>query len=339
MKALDRKEEDRISIKDYMDALFVVSSEAYEGEGEDSFCTSCSYDSAMIAVFDGCGGLGSRQYSNYSGHTGAFIASRLVSGAVYDWFQNHSRIIVSPDVQRPEDFREDFSLLTARITGALSLGQAHGGSSLKLRGSMVRDFPTTAAVALADNLQDKIRLRIIWAGDSRVYFLGCDGLMPLSRDDTDGGDAFEDLRNDPVQTNVLSSDGMFTLHSRTFGLSEPALIIAATDGYFGYWNTPMDFEYFLLSTLEKSVSLEEWKKHLRKEIQDVTGDDATLAAMAFHFGTFEQMKAYYKDRHRAVEKKYIEPLADTIPDPEEKARTLWKEYSTGYETFLKDTDV
>lgn len=228
----------------------------------------------------------------------------------------------------------DLPVLKDRIAGALSMGEAHGGSALKLRGSMVRDFPTTAAIALTDKYRDEIRLRIMWAGDSRVYFLDKNGLMPLSRDDTDSSDAFEDLRNDPVQTNVLSSDGRFTLHSRSFSLTEPTVVIAVTDGYFGYWNTPMDFEFFLLNTLERSASLVEWKKLLRTDIQDVTGDDATLAAMAFGFGSFDRMKSYYSDRHRTVETKYIQPLKDPVPGSEEKARALWKEYSIGYGRFL-----
>ena len=318
-----------------MDAIFVVSSEAYKGEGEDSFCCSCSDGSAMIAVFDGCGRLGSRKYDNYEGHTGAFIASRLASGAVYDWFQNRIRTAFTRNDQKADDYwKENYSVLKARIAEALFLGEIHAGSTLKLRGSMVRDFPTTAAIALAEDGGDKVRLRIMWAGDSRIYFLVCGGLMPLSRDDTDSENAFEDLRNDPVQTNVLSSDGRFSLHTRAFSLAEPALIIAVTDGYFGYWNTPMEFEYFLLNTLEESASLEEWKKRLREEIQDVTGDDATLAAMAFCFGTFERMKTSYTDRHQIVEKNYIGPLADTVPCSEEKARTLWKEYRIGYGKFL-----
>ena len=73
---------------DELDALFVMCSDAYEGEGEDSYCCSYDEDAALIGVFDGCGGLGARQYDKYDNHTGAYMASRLVSGAVYDWFQS-----------------------------------------------------------------------------------------------------------------------------------------------------------------------------------------------------------------------------------------------------------
>lgn len=310
-------------IRGELDALFVVSSEAVEGKGEDSFCCSCTDDAAIMGVFDGCGGLGSRQYDHYEKHTGAYIASRLASGAVYNWFQTERRL-VSPD-KIPAS-------LKARITAALRDGMENGGSTLKLRGSMVRDFPATAAVVMAVQGRTKTFIRVFWAGDSRVYLLGRNGLMPLSRDDTDSEDAFDDLRNDPVQTNVLSSDGNYTLHERSFASTGPLLIVAASDGYFGYWNTPMEFEFFLLDTLNRSSCLDEWKASLRSEIQDVTGDDATLAVMAFQFGTFSRMKSVFKDRYQRLKKHYIDPLKDSCP--EEKARALWMEYKKGYGKYL-----
>lgn len=336
-------------ILDVLDAIFVVSSEACEGKGEDSYCCSCAESIAMAGVFDGCGGLGSRQYDHYEGHTGAYMASRLASGAVYDWFLKNSRMIrLNLLNDRVADGRDSVVAdeeeaggmvldLRNRIEDALSLGEKIGGNALKLRGSMVRDFPTTAAISLAACHQDEIRISVMWAGDSRVYLLGKEGLMPLSRDDTDGEDAFEDLRNDPVQTNVLSSDGRFVLHSRSISLTEPVVVITATDGYFGYWYTPMEFEYFLLDTLDKAACLDEWKMLLREKIQEVAGDDATLAAMAFHFGTFDRLKTYYKGRLRMIEKKYIQPLEEASAESDETARRLWKEYSAVYGSYLKNS--
>ena len=50
-------------------------------------CRSRGEIVGSIGVFDGCGGLGARQYKHYEDHTGAYIASRIASGAVYEWFQ------------------------------------------------------------------------------------------------------------------------------------------------------------------------------------------------------------------------------------------------------------
>ena len=308
---------------DELDALFVVSSEAYEGVGEDSFCCSCDEDAALIGVFDGCGGLGARQYANYGGHTGAFIASRLASGAVYDWFQ---------DRKKKKERGNPSEELKLRIEKALLEGKAKGGSTLILRGSMVRDFPTTAAIALAERQEEKTLINVLWAGDSRVYFLGKNGLSPFSKDDTDEPDAFGSLRTDPILTNVLSSDGKFVLHSRKAEIKGPTAIIVCTDGYFGYWKTPMHFENFLLETLEKAESLSVWKKVLHSEIQEITGDDAAMAIMLLRFGTFHEVKRYYHERYKLLQKQYIQPLSDSYT--EEKASKLWQEYRTGYERYI-----
>lgn len=310
------------SFEDKLAAQFAVSSEAYKGEGEDSFCCSRSGDAALIGVFDGCGGLGARQYKKYDNHTGAYMASRLACGAVYDWFQTR---------KAGQDSRDALNELKKRIDSALQLGQQMAGDTLKLRGTMVRDFPTTAAIALAEYREEKISIDAIWAGDSRIYLLDHVGLSPLSKDDTGSSDAFDDLRNDPVQENVLSSDGNYVLHCRTATIKGPVAIIASSDGYFGYWRTPMEFEYFLLDTLERSFSLTEWKNKLHTEILEIAGDDATLAVMLFNFRTFCELKSTYHARHEYLKEMYILPLSDSYS--EEKAKELWQEYRHTYERY------
>ena len=309
---------------DILDTMFVISTEAYEGEGEDSFCCSCSQNMALSAVFDGCGGLGSRQYKHYENHTGAYIASRLASGAVYDWFQSEKRKGIT-------DFSS--SELKEKLLKALKVGEEKGGEALKLRGAMVRDFPTTAAIMLAGKKEGKIIVEAMWAGDSRVYFLDHNGLSAFSKDDTESDDAFEDLKNDPVQTNVLSSDGNFIVHDKKAYVKGPLIAIASTDGYFGYWPTPMHFEYFLLDTLERAESLSEWKQNLRIEIQEVTGDDATMAVMLFFFGTYKKLKQNFHGRYIYLKEHYIDPLSDSYE--EGKAIGLWQEYRTIYERYMK----
>ncbi len=170
-----KKEKQRQSFHDIFDGQFVVSAEISGGKGEDSFCCSRAGDAALIGVFDGCGGLGARQYDHYEKHTGAYIASRLASGAVYDWFRGGN------GKGRHGNLTEE---LRERTAGALLLGEQKGGSALKLRGAMVRDFPTTAAIALAEYGNGEITVQSVWAGDSRVYILNENGLSPLSKDDT-----------------------------------------------------------------------------------------------------------------------------------------------------------
>ena len=308
---------------DILDTLFVVSSEVYKGKGEDSFCCSYNENAALIGVFDGCGGLGARQYKHYEDHTGAYIASRIASGAVYEWFQllKSGKSIDKLSVELQE-----------KITSALLQGERMGGETLKLRGSLVRDFPTTAAIVVAGYNEGTVSIDVIWAGDSRVYLLESNGLGVLTQDDTDSRDAFDDLRNDPVQTNVISSDGNFMFHGKRVQLNKPTIVFTSTDGYFGYWKTPMHFEYFLLDTLKRSGSLIDWKQKLNTEIQDIAGDDATLALMAFRFGTFKELKKNYIGRYKYLENRYILPLSESYT--EAKAKALWQEDRRSYERYL-----
>lgn len=105
----------------------------------------CYTKRSLIGEFDGCRGLGARQYENYETHTGAYVASRLVSGAAYDWFQKRKD---SGEFDYPVEEIKD------RFEKAPHMGEQAGGNALKIRGSMVRNFPPTAAIALADQRRD-----------------------------------------------------------------------------------------------------------------------------------------------------------------------------------------
>ena len=317
---MTRKEQDE-SFRDVLDAIFAISSKARKDE--DSFCCSCTENAALIGVFDGSGGLGSTKYKHYEGHTGAYIASRLASGAVYDWFQ----VLMLRDASEGEPAEVE-----ERLAKALSLGQKTSGEKPKLKGSMVREFPTTAAFVVAEQIESRIYIESMWAGDSRVYFLDHRGLSPLSVDDTDSRDAFESLRNDPAQKNVLSSDGKFTLHRKKALIKGPIAVITATDGYYGYWNTPMELEFFLLNTLNEANSLNEWKNNLRTQIREISRDDSTMAVMLFYFGTFKELKKNYEARHEYIKEHYIRPLSDHYT--EERAKELWQEYRQDYERYM-----
>ena len=94
----------------------------------------------------------------------------------------------------------------------------------------------------------------------------------------------------------------------------------------------MEFEYFLLDTLERSNSLMDWKEKLHVEIQEITGDDSTLAVMLFHFGTFDELKKTYTTRYKNLKEQYILPLSDAYT--EEKAIELWQVYRREYERYM-----
>ena len=310
-----------------LDTIFVVQKPAAEGKGEDSFYCTADGDSAMISVCDGCGGLGARQYEAFKGHTGAYVASRAVSGALHDWFRDHGK-------KEWNDSGKLTDSVDGYIRRAFRLCESFNNETLKIFGSMVRPFPTTLACAYAVPDQEEILIHILWAGDSRIYLLDQDGLAQVTRDDTDIEDAFENLTSDGAMTNVLSSDGDYVIHSRTLHIEKPVILIAATDGCFGYVPSPVEFERLLLEALLASPDPPLFKSALRKFMGEIAGDDLALSFMSFFFGDYKNMQASFADRMHFLKAQYPEVLRDAAEDREILKRA-WKNYRHSYERFLR----
>lgn len=293
---------------------------------EDNHMRALGPDSAIIGVFDGCGGLGSRTYADLGGQTGAYIASRTASGAVYDWFQE---LKDKPDFPGKDEL---LGSLRAYLDKGFSIVSAYGTSTLRMRGSMVRDFPTTAAIALAREDKHGVLVHVIWAGDSRVYLIDSDGLAQLTEDDLSNEDAMSNLTHDGALTNVLSSDGNYTLHHKCIRVSKPTIIFAATDGVFGYVQSPMEFEWMLLRILGDADAPELFTTRLKTILGEVAGDDFTFSMMSFYCGSFDVMRHAFENRARLLEQRYVKPLR--AARTEELMQELWQEYRLSYERYL-----
>ena len=311
-----------------LDTMLLTEQGVTSTGGEDSFVRALGADAALIGVFDGCGGLGSRTYAGFDGHTAAYIASRTASGAVYDWFQ------ALQDLPFP-DTDTLLRSLHARLDRGFEIVSARGENALRVRGSMVRDFPTTAAIALAqEDGRQSLLLHVIWAGDSRVYLLDEDGLAQLTEDDLGGEDAMSNLSHDSALTNVLSSDGDYQLHYKCLRVTRPTVIFAATDGVFGYVQSPMEFEWLLLRVLGASESPELFEQRMKAILAEVAGDDFALCLMSFYFGSFDALRSAFSERARMLERRYVRPLRDDRTD----AQRFWEEYRVGYERYLREAD-
>ena len=200
---------------------------------------------------------------------------------------------------------------------------------------MVRDFPTTAAAALVRNTLGGTELQVFWAGDSRVYLLDRSGLAQLTRDDVHGKNAMSNLRSDGALTNVVAADQPFTLHTGKtlrFEEDEPYMVLAATDGCFGYLPTPMDFEDMVLSCLLQARTPAGFRQKLEESISETAGDDYTLAFMSFGYGDFRTMQDSVRERAKRLRHDYMDWMEQ---DPSlQMQEHLWEEYRTGYERFL-----
>ncbi|ADH68152.1 PP2C family protein-serine/threonine phosphatase [Nocardiopsis dassonvillei] len=274
--------------------------------------------SGIIGVFDGVGGAGSAfADADRSGHraTSAWVASRVAAMATREWFR--------ATVSRPEptDLAE-VERLEEGVGSALRLMRPRERS--RLTGRMIRQMPTTMAAVTYRIAGPEVQARALWAGDSRVYALDPrHGMTALTRDHTEEQDALEQLRQDPPMTNMLSASPDLFVESARVSLPQPCLLVCATDGFFGYVDTPHVFELLLLEALECAVDGESFAAELERRVRAYTGDDATLAAVAFGFDTFEAMRTGFAERLRILQKELAPPPRGA--DVEE--RRLWQEES------------
>ena len=310
-----------------LDTMLFVNQGVTPTGDEDNLMRSLGASSAIVGVFDGCGGLGSRTYLDLSGHTGAYIASRTASGAVYDWFQHLQELPQFPGQEAL------LGSLREHLTQGFAVVSAYGTTEMRMRGSMVRDFPTTAAIALAHEDKHGVLVHIIWAGDSRVYLIDSDGLAQLTEDDLGGENAMSNLTHDGALTNVLSSDGNYTLHHKCIRVDKPTIIFAATDGVFGYVQTPMEFEWMLLRILSDAESPEIFESRFKAILAEVAGDDFSFNMMSFYFGSFDVMRHAFENRARLLEQRYVKPLR--AERTEERMQQFWQEYRVSYERYLQ----
>ena len=192
------------------DDYFVLNGEMIEGRGEDSFYAACTPYTAVSAVFDGCGGIGSKKYSRFSGFSGAYMSSRAISGAMHDWFHDFDGGISL-------DSQEIGTTMKAYFRDAVKLLHRIGDEPSRIAGMLVRDFPSTAAVALVRKTEKGIELHCLWAGDSRIYLLDGQGLAQLTTDDIADRDAMHNLRADGARFIVGDATGsLWWLQTGTF---------------------------------------------------------------------------------------------------------------------------
>jgi hypothetical protein len=150
------------------------------------------------------------------------------------------------------------------------------------------------------------------------------GLQQISQDNlTQDLDAFENLLQDAPISNCINAEGDFQLFSKKSIFNEPIVLIAATDGCFGYLPTPLHFEYYLLATLHhlQICTLEMWQQALLWAFEANAGDDISLALVTLGFASFEELKFATIDRFVSL-KKLI--FSDKTPQQQ------WEEYKKDY---------
>lgn len=329
---------------DYKDITVSFMTEKKSGHGEDAPpLLIIKGNSCAVGVFDGMGGAGATICESSSlgvGYTQAYISSRIVYSAIDIFLQDH---LPTDDVavedmksvinRKLKDEKEKF---TPKITSSL-------------RSKLVREYPTTLAIVTLHESDINYRIDSYWAGDSHCYLWTKEGFFQISRDDLEGNDdPMENLHNDSPMSNCICIDRDFTIHHNTIELDkEPIIILCATDGCFGYYQSPMHFEYVLKSCLRKAKDEQEWELLIKDEVLKVTGDDCSLSLIAKGFSAFEYLKKtmkfasadiieVMKQEQEVVDAEQI--LTEEKKKYEQQIAFGWDSYKHNYMKYIKDKE-
>lgn len=319
-----KSKRDTKSLLQCVDSIFAVSGEMIADNGEDSYLLSLNDAYGIVCVFDGCGGLGSRKYAEYENKSGAYIASRIVSKSVLTWFETFSEEKKEFSNKTTKNICDEIKQVIIENLKAYEQSTRSNG----IKGSMTKNFPTTASIILFAPQKNALSASYIWAGDSRGFILTTAGLTQITKDDIEiEGDALENISNDSKLTNVISSDSNFILNSHIITYDKAGIFLTATDGCFGYYSTPMEFEYMLLDTLLQSDSIDDWSEKISDCIKKYTADDYTLGLVVFGFKNFKKMKKAYEQRHKSLYQEFIKNLDSA---DEKRKLDLWNTYKENY---------
>lgn len=117
------------------------------------------------------------------------------------------------------------------------------------------------------------------------------------------------------------------LHEKKICCSDPCVVMTATDGCFGYVESPIHFEILLLDTLLQSYCIEDWQEKLFGILKKISADDYTMCLAGFGYATFDELRATFEKRHEFLMKAY---LSKWNKSSEEQQRKMWLEYAEDY---------
>lgn len=323
------------------------------GRGEDSDPILFSDSNIIVCgVFDGMGGAGATEYPSDFSHDGmdmtkAYIGSRIVRNAIENLIKSNTAIVLEGNfasvlketiLARYNEEKEKFP------------PKSKGG----LRSALIKEYPTTLALACVNKSEDIYVIDSYWAGDSRNYLWTTEGLFQISIDDLKGElDPLENLHEDAPMSNCIHADGPFAINHKRIKLkgSEKFVIISATDGCFGYYPSPMDFERSLTKSLKRSNTIEEWKPNMEKEFSYVTADDFSFSMAGIGFKDFKELQKSLSKPNKLVKpfSKKRESVEKEVTTAEDKLyrlhRTLenqvlefWPKYRKSYLKYMNDDE-
>ena len=303
--------------------FFQVWQEKKEDRGEDAYpILILETMGGYTGVFDGMGGAGATMFE-WRGNTrsGAYIAGNIVRETCLHYMLSNDGLVI-------EELK---TIIREKLQAENS---KHGQQrTSRLKSNMLKNFPTTLAITRYQlNTGNTVDIQSFWAGDSRNYMLTPDrGLVQLTKDDLKGDlDPYENLSNDAPMANYINEKG-FVINERPVSRqSLPVVLLSATDGCFGYYPTPMHFEYLLLRTLVDARDKKEWGELVKRELNNISGDDFSMSLVVIGRNiNFSNLKNKFWERLNVLSCCYMDSL-NRVRDCKKQEKILWDEYKQEY---------
>lgn len=341
-----------------MDRAFLLSNmqEKKVGRGEDSDPILFSNnDSLFIGVFDGMGGAGGTECISDFSHDGvdmtkAYVGSRIVKDAIEKSVRENPDILFASDLS-------DRLIDIIKTRYAEEQEKYPTKSKGVLRSALIKEYPTTLAISCITRQSDEYIVDSYWAGDSRNYVWTPNGLFQISIDDLKGNlDPLQNLYEDAPMSNCVQADAPFMINHKRIYLEKTRqfIILSATDGCFGYYPSPMDFEKALVNSLHKSNSLEEWNANLTKCFEFVSADDFSYSIGIIGFSNFKECKKAFKKsipliRSYCEHRRSFEGLVRSRSELDKKIsiaesilkeeiESLWPQYRRSYLKYMESDE-
>ena len=283
---------------------FNVAKKAYAGEDSDPILDAqCGRNWGVVAVFDGMGGAGARKYVHIETneeHTSAYWASRFVKDAVEELVK--SRPIGADPVEHLE--ANMYRTIKQKLDDEILNFPAAKSAAIS---RLLAKLPTTMALCIYEIVDGVIRMNCYWAGDSRVYLFDGDRFRFLTLDDADApdGDPFSPANMDLAMNNRICQDQPFRINKSYVEVElnpdKPIVLFAATDGCFGYYKNPIEFESMILSSMS-DPSIENWLPEIERAIiENIQQDDFSMSAVMIGSTSVEPL-------HKSIAVRLSEPL-------------------------------
>lgn len=262
-------------------------------------------------VCDGLGGSGLTKVAvvedSISGQavdrTNAYLGARIVSKCTAEYFDKN--ICHLSQAESGENMREDFRAFVLGLKSSIMQSMESAMERLHVVRSSsptFTTFPTTLASVIYIPYYDKVRLFVVWAGDSRVFLLTHKyGLQQLSADDARDNDRV--MNGSSEMTNCISASRDFWLNYTVYEMKEPGIVFCCTDGCFKYLQSPLHFEWLLLNAvieyLPESEGLalgDSLATIIGEKLYAKIGDDTTMAGIIVGIESNQQMKQLFSER-------------------------------------------